>query len=227
MDGRDGKSILIVVNGLPKSGTHYLGACLELMGIRNAKSFDRTFDGRPHRFHIEEPNTKSYVRGHYKFSDGVPSDGAHFYIIRNPRNSVISWIRWERPGCKISEITEDMVLCIIEEFDTTGVRPGPFYSFSPRNIGQYYSLFNGWLFSPDCTVFKYEQMLTDGGSSITKIADILGCGCKGVYENAPKKKTDTNTFYRSDWTFHWTPAIDDAWRANGGIEIEERLGYVN
>ena len=143
---------------------------------------------------------------------------------------LISWIRWDRPGCKISEITENHVLCMIKNYGDIEPLNVPFITSIARskyNIGQYYELFSGWLDDPDCLVVKYEDMLTDDGASIQKIADLTGGNADGVYETAPVTQTSTSTGRPSDWRDHWTPAIDEAWRSCGGHEIEKRLGYSN
>ncbi len=191
---------MILCNGIPKSGTHYLALCLELMGFPK----------------IYEPQPGSYcLMDHWTTADKLPPHDHHILIIRHPRNTLVSMVRWQGrrtlPGVFIAAMR--------------AYGQGIVESALP--VGEFIDGYLGWLERPkECTVVRYEDMLSDGGKTIAEIAALTGGVVDGVYEAAPDIQTATWTGKPSNWEDYWTSEIDAAWSECGGPEAEKALGYA-
>ncbi len=187
---------MILCNGIPKSGTHYLALCMELMG------FPKVYEPR------EGP---CCLMNHWTMDDKLPEHDHHFLIIRHPRNAMISMLRErERP------LVPGVLISAIRAYPPAADRV---------SMVKFYDRFAGWLTDRDCVVVRYETMLSDGGETISKIARLTGGVAQDVYESAPSVQTATWTGSPSNWRDHWTPGVEKIWQENGCTALEETLGY--
>ena len=187
---------MILCNGIPKSGTHYLALCLELMG------FPKVYEPK------EGP---CCLMNHWIEAEKLPEHDHHIFIIRHPRNALISLLRNQGPS-----LIPGALISAIRAYPAA--RPG-------LSMAQFYEQFFGWLEDSGCVTVRYEEMLSDGGKTIQKIANLTGGIADEVYASAPKIQTATWTGQPSDWREHWTPDVEAVWQDNNCPVIERALGY--
>jgi hypothetical protein len=174
---------MILVNGIPKSGTHALLKAVQLLGI---------------------PDDAVRLE-HLPF--GLLPDGVnkHIYIIRHPRNVLVSYCRWQnRPVA-------------------AGMLIGFMRSFEGKSFADYWQTFSGWMTDPATFVVRYEALLANS-AVIAKIAAYLGVPCLvDAFANIPGL-TPTWTGAPSDWSTVWNRDIDAEWQKDCQ-GIQEAMGY--
>ena len=173
---------MLYCGGAPKSGTNLLLKAINL------------FD------------TEGVRKHHYGFDKPFPFEGeAHpqVQIIRNPRNTLISWVRFKKLPRNNDTIIKSMEFCI--------------------------DYMNGHF---DCIAddrwhtVRFEELLSDP-SVIEGIGEYLGLPL--VENHFEKLWGDTDTFTNdlTDWKDWWTEEVNEAWTAKGGVELEIKMNYVN
>lgn len=170
----------IVCTGAPKSGTHLL--------LKAVRLFYNNI-GLPFHEHVPHGNRKA--------------DAKYINIVRNPRNTLVSWLRYNRLPVDEKHLIQEMPAVIKE---------GAGYI--------------GWLEDVDCLNVRFELMNTDP-KEVAKIAAYID---KPLIENHYSKMwggTKTFTGRLSHWPHYWTQAVNDRWVELGGINLENRLGYAN
>lgn len=109
---------MIAANGMKKSGTHLLQKYLKRQGIDAV-------------VHHSEFGTRDV------FSD-------HHFIVRNPRNMLMSWVRWyKRP------LTSKNIIAGLREYED---------GFSMRD---YCARFIGWLHDKNTKKYRFEEISSD------------------------------------------------------------------
>jgi hypothetical protein len=167
---------MVKLNGPPKMGNHALWKACELLGIAT--------DGVNH-IAADEP------RGDERF----------IFIKRDPRNALVSWVRFN--GMPV----------------TQGTLIAAMADYLPQ-LPQY----EGWLTAPGVLVVSFERLVADD-QQMREIASFAGVPyLDDAWPNLPDH-TKTWTGRLSDWREHWTPAVDAAWVAAGGPALLERWGY--
>jgi len=172
---------MLYCTGAPKSGTHLLLKALRLFGddclqaIHSHKDHNFPWDAVDRRVHI----------------------------IRNPRNVLISWARYQHLPRNDETIIGSMDYTI------------------QRMRGHF-----GWIAEEHCLTVRFEELLTDPGV-IKKIGEYLDKPLiKGHFE-ALWGGTSTFTNDLTDWRDFWTVDVKKAWVAKGGVEIENKMCYFN
>lgn len=163
------------LNGPPKMGNHALWKACELLGIvTNGVN------------HVEHP---------------ADIERPHIFIRRDPRNALVSWVRFE--GMPVTQGTLITAMA----------------SYLPQ-LARY----EGWLTDPDTLVVTFERLVSDD-QQMREIA--AHCGVPYLDDAWPNLPNHTKTWTGrlSDYREHWTPAVDDAWVAAGGPALLERWGY--
>ena len=125
------------------------------------------------------------------------------FIKRDPRNVICSWLR----------------------FNGQPVTPGTFLTafrkFQERSLIEEMAYYEGWLSG---FVVRYEDLIASD-AEIRRIADYLETPyLEGAFEALPGM---TRTWFadHSDYRAIWTPEVEAAWAAEGGIELLVRWGY--
>lgn len=163
------------LNGPPKMGNHALWKACELLGIvTNGVN------------HVEHP---------------ADIERPHIFIRRDPRNALVSWVRFE--GMPVTQGTLITAMA----------------SYLPQ-LARY----EGWLTDPDTLVVTFERLVSDD-QQMREIA--AHCGVPYLDDAWPNLPNHTKTWTGrlSDYREHWTPAVDAAWVAAGGPALLERWGY--
>lgn len=163
------------LNGPPKMGNHALWKACELLGIASSGVN-----------HVEHPGD---------------IERPHIFIRRDPRNALVSWVRFE--GMPVTQGTLITAMA----------------SYLPQ-LPRY----EGWLTDPDTLVVTFERLVAND-QQMREIAAYCGVPyLDDAWPNLPNH-TKTWTGRLSDYREHWTPAVDAAWVAAGGPALLERWGY--
>lgn len=170
----------VVCTGAPKSGTHLL--------LKAVRLFYSNI-GLP--FHEHVPHESRKVGEKY------------INIIRNPRNTLISWLRFSRLPVDEKHLIEEMPAIIKE---------GAGYL--------------GWLEDDDCLNVRFEALNTDP-RELDKIAAYIDKPLIKDHYSKLWGGTKTFTGRLSHWPPYWTPRAKAEWKRLGGINLEARLGYEN
>jgi len=173
----------ICVNGSPKSGTHALLKACELLGVN------------------------PYMVNHIPFGNTLPEGtDKHIVIFRDPRNVVISWLRFQR-----KDITEGTIIA------------------AATNTVKLQSQFVGWMNDPSTLILKFEDLIKND-AEIRKLANYLGvnyldsafpnlCGFTRTWTGSGR------TPNYSDYTKYWTPAVEAFWASEEPAALLNTLGY--
>lgn len=169
----------VFCNGFPKSGNHALAKALELLGIP------------------AEVN-------HEPFPSERPNGAQHILIKRDPRDIVVSWLRFNRQPV------------------TPGTFIAAFRKFQQRSLVEEMMQFEGWL--ERAFVVPYESLIR-APALMQAMAKQLGTYyIDGAWENLPNH-TSTWNAVRSDYREVWTSQVRETWSAEGGNELLMRWGY--
>lgn len=174
-----------IIVGIPKSGTHALQKAVRELGCEASEHLHTC------NYHLAENNKVAYV-------------------FRNPRNVLISAMRYKNHqmrGWK-DTITDEKLIDLFFEFFNASM-PGVYRSYEK------------WLTSKAHLV-RFEGLLDR--SEIPALAAFLGVEDKKIKLEGG---TATWTGELSDWRKFWATGIDRIWREEGMVEIEQGLGYVN
>ena len=185
---------MIICNGIPKHGTHALLKAVELLGVPVAWG---SFPGAvlEHRIY-----------------DGVPVDGKHIFIIRNPKDAFISWMRHHS-----MPLIEGMIISRLQNMQQDF--NGAYFN--------YCNCFTGWLNDKNTLVIRLEDLISDNGKTIKRIAEYLKVPYqKDAFINLPGHTVTWNP-ERSDHTKYWTNRIEKVWEDTRCNELSEALGYVS
>jgi|GEM_PF-6045986 len=170
----------ILINACPKHGTHALQKAVELLGQHA---------GDVHHIGFGEP-----------MPEGVSK---HLYIYRDPRNAILSWMRWDGRS-----ITDGSVMAAIR---------GKRYLQTTRQ-------FVGWVNAPDVHKVRYEELIADDGA-MRGIAKFLGVPyLESAFPNLPGL-TRTWNLEHADFRKIWTPALAACWHEEGGDDLVQAFGY--
>jgi hypothetical protein len=174
---------MIKLNSIPKAGTHLLIRATELLGA-------------------VVPNM-----GHALHANTIKDD-RHLFIIRNPRNALISWLRWNK-----KPLAQGTIITTLQRYEDSV----PFYDYWMRYVS--------WMTAENAMVIRFELLLDDE-RVLRRIADYLGVAYLDDAYAHLVGPTATYTGRLSRWQEHWTPIVEDAWGTFGGTEIERAFGYV-
>jgi len=169
---------MLYCTGAPKSGTHLLLKAVELFGVE------------AHHSHMD-------------FTKPWDADDTHIQIIRNPRNTVISWVRF----MKLPRNNETII--------------GSISYMLKRMEGHF-----GCIAHPQWYTVRFEELLADPNviEGIAKHIDLPLA--EGHFQSLwGDTRTFTNDLTR--WKDFWNDEVNAAWIDKGGIEIEEKMNYFN
>ena len=146
--------------------------------------------------------------GHYSLPEHTP-EGVHLFVVRNPKDMMVSWCRMQKGECN------------------TGFLIGSFKQYyNNKSIVEVFNDFAHWLTNDTVFTVCYEDLISDGGLEIARIAEHLGIPMvRDAYANLPGM-TFTWTDTPSHWEDYWNVQVQDAWVDAGGLEIERVYGYA-
>lgn len=170
------------LTGIPKSGNHALKKACELLG---------------HDMQV----------GHLIYEKREP-DQAYICIIRDPRNILISWMRFVEKPITLPWIKESLFSGIFE-----------------HTLLEWHVKCLAWLQDSQTKVIRYEDLATP--AEMKKLAGYLDAEYPdGACEELPKGKTLTSNEKHTHWQEYWTPEIEEAWNAAGGEWMLTNFKYT-
>lgn len=159
----------LIAVGFPKSGTHALQRALLLLGLGYIPTSHLPYANR----HTDQP---------------------YAFIKRDPRNVVISRVRWQQ-----KPVTEEWIVHYLRQWNER------------RTMGEALAAFEGWLMDPDAVQVTFERLVTE-----PREMQRLGEGVRGRWQ--PERwrelrsgESRTYTGQLSNWPEHWTPRIEGVW----------------
>jgi len=171
----------VFCNGFPKSGNHALVKAVELLGL---------------------PARVNHVP--FIGMQTAPINQPHVFIVRDPRNVIVSWLRFNRKSV------------------TPGTFLAAFRKFQDRPLVEEMADYAPWLEIGH--VVSYEALIA-GPLSMRKMASYLGVPyLEGAWQELPGLTVTWNAV-KSDYRSVWTPAVIKAWYGEGGGELLTRWGY--
>ncbi len=190
---------MIICNGNAKAGRHVLTKTVELLGV----PFDRT------GIRLDDDVC---ISGHWphplyvlKNPTSIPT-GKHIHIVRNPRNMLVSWVRFTR-----SEVLPGYLIGAFKSF------------YEDKPIYDEFMDYLPYLSDPAILNVRFEDLIADKEDQ--RIADFIGVPMlPGILERRPGG-TATWTGKLSNWEEHWSDQIEDAWIKARGPEVEKLFGY--
>ena len=169
---------MIVCNGASKTGTHLLLKAVYLFG---SVGFTAT-------------------HAHKKYGSKIY--GKHIHIKRNPRNVLISWLRFTGQDLTDKNLLRNMPHVINE-------------------MNEYL----GWLNDKDTLNVSFENLLTDE-KEIKRISDFIEVPLSADHFRKLWGDTPTFTNSLSNWRESFSDKIKKEWGLMGGHELERLLGYA-
>lgn len=181
----------ILCVGTPKSGTHALTKAVELLGI---------------------PRDDRYREGFCSLTHALPDDPdlPHQYravmVIRDPRNMLISMVRWRR-----DTLASGFIIGCLHDYEMD------------LSLADWLTRMGPWLQRADVVV-RYEDLI-ESDAALRRIANALGLPyLDDAFSNLPGLTLTWNSQH-SDWRKHWTPEIEAAWQSQGLDHIALAYGY--
>lgn len=173
---------MLYCGGAPKSGTNLLLKAIELFGADEV---------RKHHYGFYKP---------YPYED---KPHPQVQIIRNPRNVLISWVRFMALPRNDTTIIKSMDFMLDYLHD----------HFPCISDDRWHTV-------------RFEELLSDP-QVLQGIADYLGLPL--IENHFERLWGDTVTFTGdlTNWKDWWTEEVDKAWIDKGGVELELKMGYVN
>ena len=172
---------MLYCTGAPKTGTHLLLKALHLFG---GDCLQAIHSHKDHNFPWKTTDTR-------------------VHIIRNPRNVLISWVRYQHLPRNDETIIGSMnyvISCM---------------------LGHY-----GWIEEEHCLTVRFEELLEDP-NVIKKISEHLDKPLIEDHFDSLWGDTDTFTNDLTEWRDFWTDDVNTAWIEKGGVEIENKMCYFN
>lgn len=171
----------IFANGVAKCGNHALVKAIELLGLNASVN-------------------------HIPFAEHESEYEAIVFIKRDPRNALMSWLRFEN-----KPITQGTFIAGLSNFATCGDLVAEFDAYYP------------WL-NCGAHVVAYEDLIRDD-VALRTLAGYLGVPyLEDAFANLPDHTLTWNPEH-SDYRTIWTPAVQIAWSEAGGNALLERWGY--
>lgn len=168
---------MIVCNGSPKTGTHLLLKAVYLFG------------------------GVGFSASHAHKSFGCRILGKHLHIKRNPRNVLLSWVRFSGNELKTHNIISE-IDHIIKEMTT----------------------YKGWLDDGETLNVSFELLLSDK-KELERVSGFLGLPLVDDHFSLLWGGTRTFTNNLIKWKDHWNDEINEVWVKAGGLELEKDFGY--
>lgn len=184
---------MIRVNGINKHGTHAALKAIELLG-----------------FTAQWREIGDAVLGHWKYPQPWSEGDHHVFIVRNPKDAIISLMRSHG-----DPLQDGLIRSRILSF--------PMYY--DNGYAEYCRPFLGWLEDQNTHIVRLEKLRTDQ-AEIDSLAEYLGVTSNGdELQYLPGHTVSWNREY-TDHKKYWSDKIQLVWEEAGGLELERALGYA-
>ena len=216
---------MIICNGCSKSGTHFLTSLMKAMGktqlggtlIKRPNAPLRTTTIYPLAAFFAADNDH-FVHAHLIWRAQLAAQLAahrHLFIIRNPRNIALSWMRHR--SRQTESLTESAAL--LERI----VRGGMF----GQSVPSFIDLHRGWLTDDHVCAVRFEDLVAHDEDSLVRIAAHVGAVPDPAYYEGAFGEGSTYTTRLSDWADspYWSEVVETAWHESGGPRVSAALGY--
>jgi hypothetical protein len=172
----------VFANGFPKTGNHGLVKACELLGVPASVNYKSFAEGMP------------------------PGTTHHIHIKRDPRNVVISMLR----------------------FNGQPVTPGTFLArfrrFQDDSIVEEMAQFEPWLADAHTLTVAWEDLIASDATMRQIAAYVDVPYIEGAWERLPGRTYTWNDKH-SDFRDIWTRQVASAWRDEGGDNLLRVWGY--
>ena len=177
---------MILCNGIPKSGTHALLKAVQLLGCVNARQ-----DHVAYRSDMDRRVKK------------------HIYIHRDPRDMLVSWVRFSCPA-----VTKGYLIGAIKDYGALGC-----------SIAEAIERFDDWIGAPSVLTVEF-QALTSDDREMRRIAKYLDVPfLDDAFDNL-EGGTPTWTGKLSHWEDYWSAEVDDAWWEYFGTANQNKVASL-
>ncbi len=172
----------VITSGPEKAGNHALVKAVELLGIP---------------CDVE----------HRRYKEGLPVGAKHLFIKRDPRNMVLSMLRF-----RDQPVSAGMWIRWFRRYS------------DKKSLIKYLADFESWLNHERTFVVTFEDLIKDD-RAIKDIAKYLAVPyLEGSFELLPGV-TKTWTGVLSDFHVIWTPEVEKVWNSEGGPELLRTWQY--
>lgn len=177
----------LLLNGAPKMGNHALWKAACLLGLESS--------GVNHIPYQELNGAETSEQ------ELLATCDMHVFIRRDPRNALMSWVRFQKLPVTVSTMVSAMSDYILQ--------------LDP---------FEPWLQREGVVQVRFEELVSSP-QAMQDLATAVGVPYpEEAWESLPNH-TKTWTGKLSDYREVWTPALEVAWQARGGNELLTRWGY--
>lgn len=227
---------MIIVNGVPKSGTTMIVSYLQSCGLRLepgglvAEPGDKLnmARGGPWRrvrslWEVMNHRANDRVIGAHVHADIDLWSHPVVFVYRHPRNVLVSWSRWVSVGLDWTRAEAEPPLAEVHaRMDGEAIE---------RVLGRMRA-YVGWR-ERAAISFRFADYVENPKAVSATICAAVGIApadpMKAFGDRAPWVTSNyrgTWSGRHSDWRAFWTDAIDAAWNAAGGPDVEALYGYV-
>ncbi|SDR37825.1 Sulfotransferase domain-containing protein [Pseudovibrio sp. Tun.PSC04-5.I4] len=218
---------MIICNGTPKTGTHLLTKLLKNAKLQQLDGsliyrdpsikMRQKGENPPSLEGLLSKDDNIFTHAHVTcddYSRNVFSKLKHVFIIRNPRNVAISWLR--------QRVTQSSNINLCAECLVDLISRGIF----GQSIPEHYRKYIDWIHHGNTCVVHYENLLDLSSKEYQKIYSYLQIDTR-THNTFTLGNSVTWTGKPSDWTQSslWTAEVETAWKNAGGESLEESLGY--
>lgn len=172
---------MLYCTGAPKSGTHLLLKAMHLFGGYGLTA----------------------IHSHKDHNYPWDIEASRIQIIRNPRNVLISWVRF----VKLPRNNETII--------------GSMNYIIKRMEGHF-----GCIADDRCLTVRFEELLNDP-DILEDIGEHLDMPLIDNHFELLWGDTRTFTDDLTDWPNFWNDEVDAAWIKHGGVELENKMNYFN
>lgn len=171
------------ITGIPKSGNHALKKACRML---------------KHDMDV----------GHLTYEERKP-DHTYICIVRDPRNVLLSWMRFVEKPITLPWIKESLLSPVFQ-----------------HTLLEWHIKCLPWLSDPVVKVIRFEDLLASS-TGIKKLANYLGEKCPPhAFKIVTSGGTATFNKRHSDWKEIWTSEIEETWNAAGGEWMLANYNYT-
>lgn len=247
----------VVCNGPRKAGTHLLLRCVEALGFPSLPGIAKPgrYDAKGYGWNHDRDWLKNALNGHCVLGH-LPyrsrlSGHTHIVILRDPRNLVVSYMRWWTYYRDI-RYAQDLRVLRVEgrhwRYLTRWLdwrRQVPYsrklqtlktdkerllhvlYCMQGKPLYEELSQYTCWFGDDQAMIVRFEDLCTDP-KEVERVAWFLGIrevDPQQVYSQM-RGATQTFTGRRSDWRKYWDDNLEHEFQAVGGGELLREWKYA-
>ena len=243
---------MIVVNGVPRTGTHLAMKLLSMLGLEDNRyvfvglhATPDSLGARWLRGPAEKETAKTdqallvregYGIGHVcsAHAQQMLACNRVLYTRRDPRQSLVSLVRWH---IRRERLPEDLIGASVEESLIYVLQKG-YFGAATRPWTRFVRDFEGWTQQPGVLVVEFDDMGTPAcaarvaewaGLDVAKAQALAGewLGNGGLFRGQPTHfSMSSQNPERVDWRDLWTGPVAKVWGETGGNRLLADIGYA-